>query len=76
MTATPRKKGKCTNKECGEFPYYGVGPHTCYFRRGPQFKIGQSKMMPRSKWPKNFVSEAEGAKTGVWYCPVCLWGKP
>lgn len=67
-------KGKpCKNPACSEYPYYGVAPHVCYFRMGK--KIGQSKMLPRSKWPRNFLPE-EGGKCGVYYCPTCLYGMP
>lgn len=65
----------------GTYPEYGVGPHECYWRKGPEFQIGQSTILPESNWPKNYFLE-EGASPdymnncGVYYCPDCMKGAP
>ncbi len=66
----------CANPDCSEYPYYGVAPHECYFKRGPDFKIGQSLPLPRNEWPKNFRPDPDGDSCGMYYCPVCLSGMP
>lgn len=68
--------------ECGEdYPLYGVAPHECYWRKGPEFTIGQSTILPIDQWQACFVPELEDdetwadfsypAATGVFYCPKC-----
>lgn len=72
----------CKNPDCDVYPYYGVAPHICFFRRGKQFKMGQSKLLPRNKWPRYFVEDtSEGSKPGylpcgTYHCPKCLAGVP
>lgn len=66
----------CTNPACGTYPYYGVTPHTCFFRRGPEFKIGQSELLPQAEWPRNFRPDPEDNSGGTYYCPTCLKGMP
>lgn len=67
--------------DCGEdFPLYGVAPHECYWRKGPEFTIGQSTLIPITE-DACFVPDLEDGEdwsafvypsaTGVYYCPVC-----
>lgn len=73
---------KCSNEDCEIYPYYGVAPHKCYYKRGPEFTIGQSEILPVKTWPKNFIPDlepGEAAETavapcGVYYCPDCMRG--
>lgn len=76
----------CADPDCGFYPHYGVAPHECFYKRGPEFTIGQSLLKPASEWPANFVVELEPGETaetvqypgacGVYYCPTCLDGHP
>lgn len=72
----------CADPDDGSswYPMYGVAPHECYWRKGPQFTIGQSTLVPIT--PEDcFVPELEAhedwshfrypAATGVYYCPNC-----
>lgn len=73
----------CADPEGGErwFPMYGVAPHECYWRKGPEFTIGQSTLLPFESWTECFVPELEDGETwadfkypqacGVFYCPRC-----
>jgi hypothetical protein len=76
----------CLNPDCGLHPYYGVAPHECYYKKGPEYMIGQSTLLPQSQWPDNFVLDLEPGEDpetgaypnacGVYYCPACLAGHP
>lgn len=68
--------------DCGEvYPMYGVAPHECYWRKGPEFVIGQSTLLPLSEWTELFVPELEDDETwadfvypgacGIFYCGKC-----
>lgn len=49
------------------FPYYGVAPHQCFYALGLQ--PGQSRELPESEWPENFVLDPEaGPATGFPRC--------
>lgn len=73
----------CRDPDDGEplFPMYGVAPHECYWRKGPEFTIGQSTLLPFDQWADCFVPELEDGETwadfrypqacGVFYCPKC-----
>lgn len=82
MTNQTQEK-PCKNADCKVFPYYGVAPHKCYYKKGPEFTIGQSDVLPVETWPENFVPDLEEGETaetvkhpcGVYYCPECLQGK-
>lgn len=73
---------ECSDPECGAYPYYGVAPHECFYKRGAEFTIGQSIGLPPSQWPPNFVPDLEEGETaetvaypnacGVYYCPTCV----
>lgn len=74
----------CSNPDCGDYPIYGVAPHECFYKKGPDFKIGQSTLRPREEWPDNFLLEVlpgEDPATiaypnacGVYFCPECKNG--
>lgn len=74
----------CSNPECGEYPYYGVAPHECFYKKGPEFTVGQSTLLPRAHWPDSFVLDlmpgedpetvAYPSACGVYYCPDCRAG--
>jgi hypothetical protein len=76
----------CTNPDCGLYPYYGVAPHECFYKKGPDHTIGQSTLLPPSEWPRGFVLDLEPGEDpatvaypnacGVYYCPDCLAGCP
>lgn len=78
MTAKTFVEGKLIPcPECEGYPMYGVGPHECYWRKGPEFQIGQSTILPESNWPSCFFLEegatpAYGNNCGVYYCPECM----
>lgn len=65
----------------GEYPMYGVAPHECFWRKGPEFTIGQSTLLPFDQWEAGFVPDLEDHETwadfgypsacGVFYCPTC-----
>lgn len=67
------------------YPMYGVAPHECYWRKGPEFTIGQSTLLPLEQWEPGFVPEILDGETwddfqypsacGVYYCPKCQRGK-
>lgn len=62
-------------------PQYGVAPHECFWRKGPQFTIGQSTLLPFSQWDDAFVPDLEDdedwsafvypSACGTFYCPKC-----
>lgn len=76
--------GKCRNEECNLYPYYGVAPHECFYKRGEEFTIGQSLLKPKEEWPDNFRLDIEPGEDpaiikypgacGVYYCPDCKKG--
>jgi hypothetical protein len=76
----------CANPECGEYPYYGVAPHECFYKKGPEYTVGQSTLLPRNEWPDNFVLDLEPGEDpatvrypsacGTYYCPTCRAGMP
>jgi len=61
-------------KECSEhpddggnciYPYYGVAPHT-------HGKNWESKIVPKSEWPKNFSEDPEQPGCGTYtHCLTC-----
>ncbi len=68
--------------DCGEvYPLYGVAPHECYWRKGPEFTLGQSTLLPIEQWTDLFVPDLEDGETwadfgypsacGVFYCAKC-----
>jgi hypothetical protein len=72
----------CRDPEDGisMYPMYGVGPHDCYWRKGPEFTLGQSTLQPLS--PEHcFVPDLEDDEDwsayvypracGIYYCPTC-----
>jgi hypothetical protein len=72
---------ECSHPRHDDFPMYGPAPHECFFKKGPEFKIGQSTLLPVDDWPPNFILEVpEGEKAedqvypnayGVYFCPGC-----
>jgi hypothetical protein len=76
----------CTDPDHFCFPVYGVAPHECFYKKGPEFLPGQSSLLPRDQWPDNFVlevMEGEDPATitypnacGTYYCPTCKAGMP
>jgi len=77
---------ECKNEECDIYPYYGVAPHECFFRKEGGFKnsLGTSTIKPHSKWPDNFLAEVNPNKPineqlknglcGIYFCPSCKSG--
>jgi len=72
---------KCKHPYHSYYPYYGVGPHLCYYRKpgGSSDALGTSDVSPVESWPNNFLLDAEGGVSlsnpcGIWYCPDCLAG--
>lgn len=62
------------------YPLYGAAPHECFWRKGPEFTLGQSTLIPIT--PEDcFVPDLEDGETwadfrypgacGVFYCPAC-----
>ena len=72
----------CEHPRHAEYPYFGVGPHLCFYKRGPGFVPGQSLAVPRGQWPANFTPdpddpvEDDTAPVGVWTCPGCATNSP
>lgn len=72
---------KCRICEGGVlYPQYGVAPHDCYWRKGPEFVIGQSTLKPITAQDCFIpdLEDGEGWTTfaypnacGVYYCPGC-----
>lgn len=67
--------------ECGDiYPLYGVAPHECYWRKGPECTLGQSTLVPITA-ADCFVPDLEDdedwssftypSACGVFYCPTC-----
>lgn len=62
-------------------PMYGVAPHECFWRKGPEFTLGQSTLLPFDQWDSAFVPDLEPGETwdnfvypsacGTFYCPNC-----
>lgn len=80
--AMPEGASACECSHCdGGYPMYGVAPHECYWRKGPEFTIGQSTLLSVDQWEAGFVpdlNENEGwtdfrypSASGVFYCPNC-----
>lgn len=74
-------------EECDDFPYYGVAPHECYWRKPGGFegnKLGTSTVNPLENWPDNFLAEINPnvdiksqlsyGLCGIYYCPACKRG--
>lgn len=65
----------CDNPDHDAYPLYGVAPHKCFYKIGK--KIGQSEILPQSKWPDNFTPDPDIPKDelekygacGVYTCP-------
>lgn len=65
----------------GDSRVYGVAPHECFWRKGPEFTLGQSTLLPVSEWEGLFVPELEDGETwadfvyptacGTYYCAHC-----
>lgn len=76
----------CSSSECKEYPYYGVAPHECFYKKGADFVPGQSTLLPRGEWPDNFILDLEPGERpedikypsacGVYYCPERKKGMP
>lgn len=75
---------RCKNQDCDLYPHYGVAPHECFYKRGEEFTVGQSLLMPREEWPDNFSLDIEPGEDpatvkypnacGVYYCHDCKKG--
>lgn len=53
------------------YPYYGVAPHTCFYKLGTA--PGTSQELPESEWPDTFVLDPEeGPATGYPRCGTYL----
>jgi hypothetical protein len=68
----------CDREDCWCFPYYGTGPHVCFWRKGTP--LGTSDGIDPSEWgPIAFVVDAENVPpepdgapvVGTWFCPRC-----
>lgn len=62
------------------YPMYGVAPHDCFYKLGG--KPGESKELPESEWPENFMLDPEAGpytgypRTGTYtHCMHCGRGK-
>lgn len=74
------------SEECKDYPYYGVAPHECFHKKGPDHTIGQSTLIPHQQWPDNFFPDLEPREKledlkypsacGGYYCPNCKRGMP
>jgi len=63
------------------YPQYGVAPHECFWRKGPEFTLGQSTLLPVDQWEAGFVPDLEPhedwrsfvypSACGTYYCPHC-----
>lgn len=75
---------ECTAKDCKDYPYYGVAPHECYWRKPGGFEenpLGTSTILDLEHWPENFAAELDDPSDmekqlswglcGVYYCPSC-----
>lgn len=51
------------------YPYYGVAPHTCYYKLGTS--IGTSQEAPESEWPENFVYDYSEGPANPGGSPGC-----
>jgi hypothetical protein len=77
----PSRCGYCTDSDGEQWlPMYGVAPHECFWRKGPQFTLGQSTLVPFT--PNDcFVPDLDTDEDwsafvyphacGVYYCPQC-----
>ncbi len=65
------------------FPMYGVAPHECYWRKGPEFTIGQSTLKEIHRTDCFVPDLSEGgwdgfkypSACGIFYCPNCQQDK-
>lgn len=65
----------CTDESgVSAFPYYGVGPHTCFYKI-PGAQIGQSQPLPEHEWPRNYAEDKSSPGLGFYWCPECGHGK-
>ena len=70
----------CADCADGIFPMYGVAPHECFWRKGPEFTLGQSTLIPFGE-QDCFVPDLEPDEDwsafvypgayGIFYCPTC-----
>lgn len=69
----------CDDGEGGcVFPYYGVAPHVCGFKRGLP-ALGSSVQLPEDEWPENFEPDPDAPPGPNGYpgfgvytnCPIC-----
>jgi len=67
---------KCHNGEGDTiYPDYGVAPHECYYKK-PGGQVGDSTLLPKSEWPKNFVEDVDCPGLGIYtHCLNCGAGK-
>tara|TARA_B100000965_G_scaffold331170_3_gene295214 strand:+ start:1704 stop:2006 length:303 start_codon:yes stop_codon:yes gene_type:complete len=80
-----RDNVQCPDPDHDDYPHYGVAPHECYYKKGPQALPGQSTLKPREEWPDNFVLEVDPGEDGeavaypdacgVFFCPTCRKGQ-
>lgn len=63
-----------------DYPVYGMAPHECFWRKGPEFIPGQSTLVPFTEedcfWPdiadgKTWEDWDYPDACGVFFCPVC-----
>ena len=77
----------CNHSDCNVYPYYGVAPHECCWRKLGGFKenpLGTSTIDPLDNWPDNFFAEIDSnidivqqlswGLCGVYVCPKCKSG--
>ena len=59
---------KC--KKCADgyfYPQYGLAPH---IHVGEDHVIfGSTRILPRDRWPENFVEDKDDPGCGIYYCP-------
>jgi len=71
----------CETCKNGEYPMYGPAPHECFWKKGPEYTVGQSTLLPIEAWPNNFLLEVDEGKQpqdmrypnacGIYLCPDC-----
>lgn len=53
------------------YPSYGVAPHRHDLKRTGSI-IGSTVLLPKNKWPDNFVEDKDCPGLGTYtYCPEC-----
>lgn len=61
----------CIHCAEGEYPIYGVAPHECYWKI-PGAVIGESRILPKDRWPPNFTPDPDAPNCGTYECPACF----